>query len=74
MKRLKEIPIIYVGERKTIVAKISEVNIPIAINGIESGGTIFRIDGEEIELTPFMKPPEGIESEDKVLKKILAKL
>jgi len=74
VKRLKEIPIIYVGERKTIVAKISEVNIPIAINGIESGGTIFRIDGEEIELTPFMKPPEGIESEDKVLKKILAKL
>jgi len=73
-KRFKEIPVIYIGERKTMISKIAKVNIPIAAIGIEAGGKVFRIDGEEVELTPFIKPQEEVEPEQVVLEKILAKL
>ena len=70
-RKLKEIPTIYIGEKRTLTSKIAKIKIPRSILGIEDGGKVYRTDGVEVELTPFMNPPPSIESEKTILKEIL---
>lgn len=70
-RKLKEIPTIYIGERKTLTSKIAKVRIPRSILGIEDGGEIYRTDGVKVKLTPFINPPSSVESERTILRRIL---
>ncbi len=69
--KLKKIPVIYVGCRKTLISKVANVSIPTLIVGLESGGEIVRSDGVRVELTPFLNPPPSILSEEEILSEIL---
>ncbi|RLE49938.1 MAG: hypothetical protein DRJ21_02075 [Candidatus Methanomethylicota archaeon] len=69
--KLKKIPVIYIGVRETLTSKISRVAIPTTITGVESGGKIYRTDGVEVELTPFLEPPSEVMNEEDILSKIL---
>ncbi len=54
-KRLKDVKTILVDPRHSLTAEVADVVLPSAISGLEAGGTMVRIDGVRVELTPLEK-------------------
>lgn len=52
-KRLKDVRTVLIDPRHSLTAEIADVVLPSAISGLEAGGTMVRIDGVEVELTPL---------------------
>ena len=61
-------------ELKTLTQAKSSIAIPVQALGIEAGGTVTRTDGVEVELKPFLTPPQGLLSEEEVLSRLLKSL
>ena len=55
-------------------ALIAEVNIPVALSGIECDGSAVRMDGLPLYLRKVVDPPEGVLPDRDVLKMIHDKL
>ena len=52
-KKLKDVRTVLVDPRHSLTAEIADVVLPSAISGLETGGTMIRIDGVRVELTPL---------------------
>ncbi|WP_406670016.1 formylmethanofuran dehydrogenase subunit B [Methanolobus sp. ZRKC4] len=52
---LTEIPLITIDPCQTLTSAKSDVTIPCALGGVESGGTAIRMDGVEIELKKIIE-------------------
>lgn len=74
VKHLLEIPIITVEPKRTPTSEASEVVIPSAILGIETSGTIYRIDGVPLETRKVIDPPQGIRPDVEILDAITARV
>jgi formylmethanofuran dehydrogenase subunit B len=60
-KKLKDIKTILIDPRQSLTAEIADVVLPSAISGLETGGTMIRIDGVKVELAPFLeKKPDDV--------------
>ena len=70
-KKIAKIPMITIDFQQTPTTLNSRLVIPTTIPGVESGGTAFRLDFEKTSLTPCMKPPEGIRSDEQLLNQLL---
>jgi formylmethanofuran dehydrogenase subunit B len=73
-QKLASKPIIAIDNRKSATTLIADVVLPTAITGIETGGTVYRLDHVPIELKPILKPPNNLPSDEELLIQILNRL
>ncbi|MEM3406711.1 MAG: formylmethanofuran dehydrogenase subunit B [Nitrososphaerota archaeon] len=73
-RKLSKIPIVTIDPHETPTTKISKVVIPSSYVGIEYEGTAYRMDGVPLRLKKIVDPPDGIISDEEILKMILSKL
>ena len=71
-KSLADIPVICIDPCVTLTSKISAVNIPAALSGVECGGTAVRMDGEVVELPACME--SGYMSDEEILGRIMEEI
>jgi formylmethanofuran dehydrogenase subunit B len=70
-RNLAKIPIVTIDPHVTPTTLCSEVVIPSAHVGIETGGSIYRMDGVVLEARKFIDPPDGVVSDVEILQDIL---
>jgi len=71
---LSKLPLITFSTLPTLTTKKASIVFPTALMGAETSGTAYRMDGVSIPLKPFKKPPQGVLTEENVLKQILVAL
>jgi len=71
---LASIPLITIDPHTTPTTMCSDVVLPSAHVGIETGGTIYRMDGVVLETRTLVKPPKGVKSDVEILSAILRRL
>jgi len=71
---LASIPLITIDPHVTPTTMCSDIILPSAHVGIETGGTIYRMDGVVLETRTLVKPPKGIKSDVEILRAILRRL
>jgi formylmethanofuran dehydrogenase subunit B len=54
--------------------KHSDVLLPSTLVGIETEGTVYRMDGVPLMLRKAVEPPRGIRSDHEILESILAEV
>ena len=67
-RKLAKINTIVVDPRITFTGEVAKVVLPSAIAGVEAGGTMVRIDGVRVELSPALKSEVNDET---ILRKLL---
>lgn len=68
-EKLKNIPTIVIDPARTFTSMIADVSIPSAYTGTEAAGNAVRMDGEKVEITPFIDSKKL--SDEEILKRIL---
>jgi formylmethanofuran dehydrogenase subunit B len=64
-------PLIVIDPHMNATALIGDVVFPSAFVGIEVGGTAYRMDHVPLPLKKVVEPPEGILTDEEILKRIL---
>jgi len=64
-------PLIVIDPHLNPTAMLGDVVFPSAFAGIEEGGTAYRMDHVPLPLKKVVDPPEGILSDEEILKRIL---
>ncbi|MCX8150683.1 MAG: formylmethanofuran dehydrogenase subunit B [Candidatus Bathyarchaeota archaeon] len=64
-------PLIVIDPHLNATAMLGDVVIPSAFVGIEVSGTAYRMDNVPLPLKKVVEPPEGILTDEEILKKIL---
>ena len=67
-------PLIVIDPHLNATALLGDVVIPSAFVGIEVGGTAYRMDHVPLPLKKVVDPPEGILSDEEILRRILAEV
>jgi formylmethanofuran dehydrogenase subunit B len=70
-RNLAKIPVITIDPHPSSTTLVSEVVFPTTIVGIETGGTIYRMDGVAIRTKPVVSPPPGLHADVEILQDIL---
>jgi formylmethanofuran dehydrogenase subunit B len=70
-KHLIKNPLIVIDPHKNATSLMADVLFPSAFVGIEVQGTAYRMDRVPLPLKKIVDPPEGILSDEEILKKIL---
>jgi formylmethanofuran dehydrogenase subunit B len=70
-RNLAKIPVITIDPHPSSTTLVSEVVFPTTIIGIETGGTIYRMDGVALMTKPILSPPAGLRSDVEILQDIL---
>jgi formylmethanofuran dehydrogenase subunit B len=73
-RNLAKIPVITIDPHPSSTTLVSEVVFPTTIIGIETGGTIYRMDGVPIKTKPVLLPPAGLHSDVEILQDILTQV
>ncbi|MCJ7560567.1 formylmethanofuran dehydrogenase subunit B [Candidatus Bathyarchaeota archaeon] len=71
VEHLVKNPLIVIDPHMNATALLGDVVFPSAFVGIEVGGTAYRMDHVPLPLKKVVEPPEGILSDEEILKKIL---
>ncbi len=71
VENLVKIPVVTLDPKWSLTAVASTVVIPVAMTGVEVGGTAYRMDKVPIRLKKLVEPPPGILSDEDVLRMIL---
>jgi formylmethanofuran dehydrogenase subunit B len=64
-------PLIVIDPHMNATAMLGDVVFPSAFVGIEVEGTAYRMDNVPLPLKKVVEPPEGILSDEEILKRIL---
>ncbi len=67
-------PLIVVDPHMNATAQVADVVIPSALVGIEKEGTAYRMDHVPLPLKKVVEPPEGVLSDEEILRRILAEV
>ena len=67
-------PLIVIDPHMNATAMLGDVVIPSAFVGIEVEGTAYRMDHVPLPLKKVVEPPEGILSDEEILKRILERV
>ena len=71
---LSRIPIISLSSLPSLTTQHAEVVIPTALTGVETDGSVNRVDGEALTLQPVQAAPQGLLSEAQILTQLLQRL
>ncbi len=74
VEHFASIPSIAIDPHWTPTTELSDVVIPSSIVGIEEEGTAYRMDTVPLRMRKVMDPPEGILSDEEILKGILERV
>jgi len=72
MNNLEGVDIICLDHFSTLTTEAADVVIPTAVPGVESGGSVVRLDGDSITLAQPIK--NGYPTEEEILKQLLEKV
>lgn len=64
-------PLVVVDPHMSATARLADVIIPSALVGIEAGGTAYRMDHVPLPLKGVVRPPQGVLSDEKILRRLL---
>ena len=64
-------PLIVIDPHMNVTALVGDVVFPSAIVGIEKAGTAYRMDHVPLPLKKVVEPPEGMLSDEEILRRIL---
>jgi formylmethanofuran dehydrogenase subunit B len=67
-------PLIVIDPHMNVTSLMGDIVFPSAIVGIEKEGTAYRMDHVPLPLKKIVEPPEGVLSDEELLKKILAEV
>jgi len=71
VEHLVKNPLIVIDPHMNVTALVGDVILPSAIVGIEKAGTAYRMDHVPLPLKKVVDPPEGILSDEEILRRIL---
>jgi formylmethanofuran dehydrogenase subunit B len=71
VEHLVKNPLIVIDPHMNATALMGDVVFPSAFVGIEVGGTAYRMDYVPLPLKKVVEPPEGILTDEEILKRIL---
>lgn len=71
VEQLVKNPLVVIDPHMNATAILADVLFPAAFVGIEVDGTAYRMDRVPLPLKKVVEPPEGILSDEEILKKIL---
>ncbi|MFX1262783.1 MAG: formylmethanofuran dehydrogenase subunit B [Promethearchaeota archaeon] len=74
IKHMSTIPVINIDPKRNMTSLMAEVNIPVALSGIECDGAAVRMDGLPLYLRKVVEPPPGVLPDRDVLRMIHDKL
>ncbi len=74
VKYLSKIPLIVINPFESVTSQIASLVIPSTIVGIEEEGSAYRMDSVPIKLRKVVNPPEGLLSDEEILRRILNKV
>jgi len=63
-------PIVTIDPHINCTTEISDLHIPVAVDGVETGGCAYRMDTIPLEMRKVVDPPEGVLTDVELLKKI----
>jgi formylmethanofuran dehydrogenase subunit B len=66
-------PLIVIDPHMNATAQMADILFPSAFVGIEAEGTAYRMDHVPLPLKKIVEPPEGVLSDEEILKRILSK-
>jgi formylmethanofuran dehydrogenase subunit B len=67
-------PLIVIDPHLNATSQMADVVIPSAFVGIEAEGTAYRMDHVPLPLKRIVQPPEGVLSDEEILKRILSEI
>jgi formylmethanofuran dehydrogenase subunit B len=67
-------PLIVIDPHMNVTSLVGDIVFPSAIVGIEKEGTAYRMDHVPLPLKKIVEPPEGVLSDEELLKRILAEV
>lgn len=67
-------PLIVIDPHMNATSQVADVIFPSAFVGIETSGTAYRMDHVPIALRKILDPPEGLITDEEILKRILAEV
>ncbi|MHA2006159.1 MAG: formylmethanofuran dehydrogenase subunit B [Promethearchaeota archaeon] len=70
-KKLRSKPLILIDNKKSATSRIADIIIPTAVTGVECDGLAYRLDHVPLELHTILNPPTNIESDEKILSKLI---
>lgn len=70
-RNLADIPLIVIDPHLSLTALVADVVIPSAFVGIETEGTVYRMDHVPLPLKKVVDPPVGCLSDEEILRRIL---
>jgi formylmethanofuran dehydrogenase subunit B len=70
-EHLVEAPLIVIDPHMNVTAMVGDVVFPSSIVGIEKAGTAYRMDHVPLPLKKVVEPPEGLLSDEEILRRIL---
>ncbi len=70
-EHLVKTPLIVIDPHMNVTSMVGDVVFPSSIVGIEKEGTAYRMDHVPLPLKKVVEPPEGILSDEEILRKIL---
>ena len=73
-KALRNLPYITLSTHPTLTTREAHLVFPTALTGVETGGTIHRMDGTEVTLKPVTQPPGDVPTEQYVLEQLIQRL
>ncbi|MEM3072119.1 MAG: formylmethanofuran dehydrogenase subunit B [Candidatus Bathyarchaeia archaeon] len=71
---LKKIPLITIDPHRTPTTEASQIVIPSAIVGLESTGTVYRMDGVPLECKRILDPPPGVKTDVEIMSDLLSRV
>ncbi len=72
--RLFEVPVVTVDPHRSATVEISEVAIPASMVGVETGGTVYRMDGVPLECKKLIDPHQSLKSDEEILTSLLSRV
>ncbi len=74
VEHMRNIPVVLLTPKLCRTLEYADIVIPVALTGIEVEGTAYRLDGIPIRLRKIVDPPEGVLSDEQILKIMYEKL
>ncbi|ACL15590.1 formylmethanofuran dehydrogenase subunit B [Methanosphaerula palustris] len=60
VKALRKHPFVTIDPNINMASEISDLHIPVAVVGVETGGVVYRMDNVPIQFKQVIEPPEGV--------------
>jgi formylmethanofuran dehydrogenase subunit B len=73
-EHLVEAPLIVIDPHMNVTAMVGDVVFPSSIVGVEKAGTAYRMDHVPLPLKKVVEPPEGLLSDEEILRRILKEI